>query len=195
MALPPGREKRCGLTFRVLGVDIGINKPVPLAKGRNRLRIVVFGLALLVLALDQGTKRWAVSELADGRSISLIGDLLRFRLLYNPGAAFSIGEGFTWVFTLAAAVMVVVIAVYARRVRSLGWSIGLGLVLGGAVTHLLDRLFREPAFARGHVVDFIDYAGFFVGNVADIAIVGGAAMLAVMNLRGIDISTVPGSED
>jgi signal peptidase II len=169
-------------------VTVGTNQPVPLAGGRLRkLRGVVFGLAAVVLVVDQGTKFWAVSELADGRSITVVGDLLRLQLLYNPGAAFSIGEGFTVVFTVAAAGIVVAIAIAARRVRSLGWGIGLGLVLGGAVTHLLDRLFREPAFARGHVVDFIDYAGFFVGNVADIAIVVGAVVLAVMNLRGIAI--------
>ncbi len=133
--------------------------------------------------LDQGTKLWAVSALAGGRSISVIGELLEFRLLYNPGAAFSIGEGSTWVFTVIAAVMVVAVVIFAWRVRSPGWSVGLGLVLGGATTHLLDRLFREPAFARGRVVDFIDYAGLFVGNVADIAIVCGAVLLAVMNLR------------
>jgi signal peptidase II len=92
------------------------------------------------------------------------------------------------VFTGVAALIVVAVAINAWRVRSLGWSIGLGLVLGGATTHLLDRLFREPAFARGHVVDFIDYAGFFVGNVADIAIVLGAIMLAVLNLRGIAVN-------
>jgi signal peptidase II len=170
-------------------VSVGTNQPVPVAGGGIRkLRLIVFGLAAVILIADQTTKWWAVSELAEGRSISVIGDLLQFRLLYNPGAAFSIGEGFTWVFTGVAALIVVAVAINAWRVRSLGWSIGLGLVLGGATTHLLDRLFREPAFARGHVVDFIDYAGFFVGNVADIAIVLGAIMLAVLNLRGIAVN-------
>jgi signal peptidase II len=154
----------------------------------RKLHVVVFGLAALVLVLDQATKRWAVAELTGGRTISIVGDLLQFRLLYNPGAAFSIGQEFTWLFTVVAALIVVAVAIAAWRVRSPGWSVGLGLVLGGAVTHLLDRLFREPAFARGHVVDFIDYAGLFVGNVADIAIVLGAALLAVMNLRGIAIN-------
>jgi signal peptidase II len=146
---------------------------------------VVFGLAALVLLTDQATKLWAVSALSGGRSVPVIGDLLALRLLYNPGAAFSMGESFTWVLTVVAAIMVVVLGIAGRRVRSPGWSLGLGLLLGGATTHLLDRLFREPAFGRGHVVDFIDYAGFFVGNVADIAIVVGAAVLGLMNLRGI----------
>jgi signal peptidase II len=167
-------------------MTVGTNRPADPVAGRNRrLRVFVFGLALLVLVADQITKLWAVSALARGRTISVIGELLQFRLLYNPGAAFSIGEGFTWVFTAAAAVIVVVITIVAWRVRSPGWGLGLGLVLGGAATHLLDRLFREPGFARGRVVDFIDYAGLFVGNVADIAIVLGAAVLAVMSLRGV----------
>ncbi|HST85605.1 MAG TPA: signal peptidase II [Kineosporiaceae bacterium] len=168
-------------------MTVGTNQPVA-GGGIRKLRLIVFGLAGLILVADQTTKLWAVSELAGGRSISVIGDLLQFRLLYNPGAAFSIGEGFTWVFTGVAALIVVAVAIVGWRVRSLGWSIGLGLVLGGAATHLLDRLFREPAFARGQVVDFIDYAGFFVGNVADIAIVLGAIMLAVLNLRGIAVN-------
>jgi signal peptidase II len=153
----------------------------------RRFRLGLYGLAAVVLVLDQASKRWAVAALTDGRTIGLIGDLLQFRLLYNPGAAFSIGVRFTWVLTVVAAAVVVAIAVAGWRVRSRGWSVGLGLVLGGALTHLLDRLFREPAFARGHVVDFIDYAGFFVGNVADIAIVGGVILLAVVNLRGISL--------
>lgn len=169
-------------------MTVGTNQPAGPGVGRNRrLRILVFTLALLVLAADQVTKVWAVSALGGGRTIPVVGDLLQFRLLYNPGAAFSIGEGFTWVFTAVAAVITVAITVVAWRVRSLGWSLGLGLVLGGAATHLLDRLFREPAFARGKVVDFIDYAGLFVGNVADIAIVLGAAVLAVMSLRGVGV--------
>jgi signal peptidase II len=154
-------------------------------------RVFVFGLAILVLVADQLTKWWAVSALSNGRKITLVGDLLQLRLLYNPGAAFSIGVGFTWVFTVIAGVFVVLIGIAGWRVRSPGWSLGLALLLGGATTHLLDRLFREPAFGRGHVVDFIDYAGFFVGNVADIAIVGGALILGLMNLRGITMDGSP----
>lgn len=169
-------------------MTVGTNQPAgPVAGRHRRFRVLAFTLALLVLAADQLTKLWAVSALGGGRAIPVIGDLLQFRLLYNPGAAFSIGADLTWVFTAVAAVIVVAITVIAWRVRSPGWSLGLGLVLGGAATHLLDRLFREPAFARGRVVDFIDYAGLFVGNVADIAIVLGAAVLAVMSLRGTGV--------
>jgi signal peptidase II len=73
------------------------------------------------------------------------------------------------------------------RLGSRGWAAALGLLLGGAVGNLVDRLAREPGFARGHVVDFIDYAGFFVGNVADIAVVTAAVLIALLSLRGIGL--------
>jgi signal peptidase II len=135
--------------------------------------------------VDQATKWWAVSALTGAEPVRVLGELVQFRLLYNPGAAFSIGTGFTWVFAGFAAVAVIVIAYISRRVQSRAWMVALGLLLGGAFTHLLDRLFREPGFARGHVVDFIDYAGFFVGNVADIALVAGMALTLLLSLRGV----------
>ncbi|MEU7650455.1 signal peptidase II [Micromonospora taraxaci] len=144
-------------------------------------------IAAVVLASDQATKYWAESALSDGQTISIVGDLLSLRLVYNPGAAFSIGSAYTWIFAVFAAAAVVAVTVVARRVTSRPWAVALGLVLGGATTHLLDRLFREPGFARGHVVDFIDYAGFFVGNVADIALVVGVAIVMLLNLRGVPL--------
>lgn len=147
----------------------------------------VLGIAAVVLVIDQITKAWAVSALTGRKPIQLIGEMLQFRLVYNPGAAFSIGTDFTWIFAVAAAGTVAAIVYYARRVRSQAWAVTLGLLLGGATTHLLDRLFRDPGFARGHVVDMIDYNGFFVGNVADIALFAGAVMVMILGLRGIGI--------
>ena len=117
----------------------------------------------------------------------MLGEFLQFRLLYNPGAAFSLGAGSTWVFTIAAAVAVVVLLWYVARPQPKGWLIALSLLLGGATTHLGDRLFRAPGFARGHVVDFIDYNGWFVGNVADIALFLGAASLLLLSFRKSDV--------
>ncbi|GAB3431374.1 signal peptidase II [Flindersiella endophytica] len=148
-------------------------------------------LAAVVVVVDQATKWWAVSALTDAEPVQVIGELIRLRLLYNPGAAFSIGTGFTWVFAIFAGVAVLAIAYVARRVRSRAWTVALGLLLGGAFTHLLDRLFRQPGFARGHVVDFIDYAGFFVGNVADIALVAGMALTLLLSLRGVRLAPEP----
>ena len=100
---------------------------------------------------------------------------------FEPSFSFSIGEGSTWVFTIITAVAVVVLARYAVKPAPRAQVIALTLLLGGATTHLIDRLFREPGFARGHVVDFIDYNGWFVGNVADIALVGGAILLVLLS--------------
>ncbi|TXL87384.1 signal peptidase II [Streptomyces sp. IB2014 016-6] len=144
------------------------------------------GIGLVLLLVDQASKWWAVGALGDSESIDVVGDVIRFWLVYNPGAAFSMGTGVTWVFTIFAGVAVVAIAWYAWRVRSTPWAYALGLLLGGATSHFGDRLFREPGFARGHVVDFIDYAGFFVGNVADIGIFTGAVTIVVLSFRGIE---------
>ena len=164
-----------------------------LARGSSRLYGVMLILAAVVLLADQLTKLWAVSALSDSERVAVIPPLIYFRLLYNPGAAFSIGIEVTWVFTLATAAAVVGILYTARRLASAGWALVLGALLGGAVSHLGDRLFREPGLGRGHVVDFIDY-GPFVGNVADIALVCGCAGLVLLSLRGVQLAKVPGEE-
>ncbi|MFC4121851.1 signal peptidase II [Nonomuraea zeae] len=152
-------------------------------------------LAAAVLLADQAAKLWAISALSDGERIAVIPGLIQLRLVFNPGAAFSIGEGMTWVFTLAAAVAVAGLLYANRGLRSPGWAVVLGALLGGATTHLLDRLFRPPAFAQGHVVDFIDYGGLFVGNIADIALTGGCALLVLLSLRGIPLRGTPTGEE
>lgn len=145
----------------------------------------ILPLAASVIVVDQATKLWATESLAESGPITVLGDLLSLRLTYNSGAAFSIGTGFTWIFTIVTAIAAGAMVYAARRVRSRAWAVTLGLLLGGAVTHLLDRLFREPGVARGHVVDFIDYAGFFVGNVADISLVSGALLWVLLSVKGI----------
>ena len=157
----------------------------------HRLYAVTIGLALLVILLDQASKFWAEATLTVGDSTPIIGDLLRFQLIYNPGAAFSIGVGFTWIFTIIAAVAVVALAIFAWRVTSPAWAILLGLLLGGATTHLGDRLFREPSFAQGHVVDFIGYGNLFIGNVADIVIVGCGVFGVILMARGVPFRKEP----
>lgn len=154
---------------------------------RRPLVLALLALAVVVLVVDQLTKVWAVQSLTEGVRTPLVGDLLGLTLLYNPGAALSIATGMTWVLTLAAATVSVVILRVANRLGSRGWAVGLGLLLGGALGNLVDRLFREPGFARGHVVDFIAYGELFVGNVADIAIVAAAGLIVLMSLRGIGV--------
>jgi signal peptidase II len=150
---------------------------------------LALGIAAIVVVLDQATKLWAERTLPGRAPIHVIGDFIQFHLLYNSGAAFSMGENVTWVFTIAAAIAVGVLLWCVVRPQPKGWLVGLALLLGGATTHLGDRLFRAPGFARGHVVDFIDYNGWFVGNVADIALVCGGIWLVLLGLRKPAVTT------
>ncbi|GAA4732927.1 signal peptidase II [Isoptericola chiayiensis] len=152
----------------------------------RRLGLLALLLAALVLVADQLTKWWALESLTEGERIDLVGDLLGLTLVFNPGAALSfMANGYTWVLTIVVVAVVVVILRAMRRLGSRGWTVALGLLLGGAVGNLADRLFREPGFAEGHVVDMIAYVDFFVGNVADIAIVAAAGLIIVLTFRGI----------
>lgn len=137
-------------------------------------------LAAGVVAADQLTKWWAESALVPGEATPVLGTVVQWRLIHNPGAAFGIAAGSTWVLTVVATAAVVGLAVFATRVAAPGRAVAVGALLGGATSHLGDRLLREPGIARGHVVDFIDYNGWFVGNLADIALVGGAALLVLL---------------
>jgi signal peptidase II len=157
----------------------------------HRLYAVTIGLALLVILADQGSKLWAESNLVVGESTPVIGDIIRFQLIYNPGAAFSIGTGFTWIFTIIAGLAVIAIAYFAWRVTSRAWAILLGLLLGGAATHFGDRMFRAPSFGQGHVVDFIAYGNLFIGNVADIVIVGCGVAGVILMARGVRFRDEP----
>ena len=140
-------------------------------------------VAAATVAVDQATKQWVLSALESGDKQSVIGDLLSIQLVFNSGAAFSLGDGFTWVLTLIAIVVSAAIIVFARRAQTTVAAVIFGAALGGALGNLIDRLFRAPSFGQGHVVDFINYGDLFVGNVADIAIVGAAILLVLLSLR------------
>lgn len=151
-----------------------IRKSSPRALG------VALAVAALGLILDQVTKMLAIAQLTPGSRVPLIADVLSLLLVRNPGAAFSIGSGAAWVFTvigvLAAAAMIGV----AMRLRGIRWGIALGLILGGAVGNLADRLLRPPSFGQGHVTDFIAYGDLFIGNIADILVVSGVVLLCLI---------------
>ncbi len=142
-------------------------------------------IAVAVVAVDQATKAWALATFTTGERTPLLGDLLGLTLVHNSGAALSIASGTTWVFTIAAVAVTVVVLRVASRLGSRGWTAALGLLLGGAVGNLIDRLVREPGVGVGKVVDFIAYGDWFVGNVADIAIVVAAGLMMVLGFRGI----------
>ncbi len=160
----------------------------PGSRPRTRLLLLI---AAAVLLLDQVTKLIVVATIDPGADIRLLGGGLYLTQLRNVGAAFSFAEGWTIVFSLVAVLVAVVIVRTARRLYSTGWAITLGLVLGGAVGNLIDRILRDPGFLRGGVVDFLSVFGpdgrvWPVFNVADSAIVCGGILGAVLALRGID---------
>lgn len=157
------------------------------AAHRRRLVRLLVVVSIVVFGVDQLTKVWAVAQLVPGERTSLLGDLLGLTIVHNPGAALSIATGMTWVLTIVACVVAVVIVRASRQIGSRGWALALGLLLGGALGNLADRMLREPGVARGEVVDFIAYGSFFVGNVADIAIVVAACLIVLLSLRGIRI--------
>lgn len=149
-------------------------------------------IALSVVLADQFTKYLALRDLAENVPVTVIAGWLQFRLVRNSGAAFSFATGSTWIFTLIATVVSVMILRVSRQLGSRWWALALGLLLGGAVGNLVDRLVRPPGFARGHVIDFIEYLrfpfmDFPVFNVADSCIVVAACLIALLGLRGIGI--------
>ncbi|MEV7396113.1 signal peptidase II [Aeromicrobium sp. NPDC092404] len=148
-----------------------------------RLFVVI---AALTLVVDQATKALAVEKLQGRESIELIPQVLSLTFLRNGGAALGTGAGFTVVLTIVAIAVSIAVARMARRLRDRGWAVGLGLLFAGAVGNLCDRLFREPAPLKGHVVDFIDY-GVFVGNVADIALTVAAVVIIWRTWRGVGL--------
>ena len=154
------------------------------AGGRRRIGVLL-AVATTVVLLDQISKIMAVAWLDDGRVVELVDGVLQLRLVRNPGGAFSVATNMTVVLALVAAVVVVVILRISRRLRSGPWALALGCLLGGAVGNLIDRVFREPAPLRGHVVDFLELPNWPVFNLADSAIVGAAVLVALLTLRGV----------
>lgn len=151
---------------------------------RARL-LTTFSIAFGAVGLDQLTKIIAVSELYPGQRVEVIPSLLWWRLAFNDGAAFSIGAGVTWIFTLISLVAVTTLVVFAHRAKNPKWAAITGMVMGGAAGNLIDRLFRQPSFANGHVVDFIQLPlNFATFNIADSFLVVGICLAAFFSLRG-----------
>lgn len=148
-------------------------------------------IAATVVILDLISKIVIVATVQPGEPIRVLGGLVYLSLIRNPGAAFSMATGMTWVLALVAIGVVIFIIRMAPRLRSTPWAVSLGLVLGGAMGNLIDRIFRAPGFLQGHVVDFVSVFGpnaqyFPVFNVADSAITIGGISLVVTALLGID---------
>lgn len=150
-----------------------------------RLVALLVGIAVVVWATDLLVKEWVLATLPEGRRVQVLGEVLQWHFVRNPGAAFSLAAGMTWIFTLISAVVAAVILVQALRVRSLAWTIVLGALLGGVVGNLTDRIIREPGGLQGHVIDFIQVWGFpAIFNVADMFVVCAMGAFIVLVLRG-----------
>ena len=152
---------------------------------RRRIGVLI-AVAAFVLAADAITKAIVVAHLRQDVPVHVIGNVLMFWLTRNPGAAFSVGTGETVVFTVIAFGVIVYIARTARRLYSLGWAIALGLLLGGAMGNLGDRIFRAPGLFRGDVVDWIGVVPRYypIFNLADSAIVCGGILTVILAMRG-----------
>ncbi|WEO97976.1 signal peptidase II [Streptomyces sp. FXJ1.172] len=160
--------------------------PAQVRDGRGRRIAVLFAVAAFAYALDLISKTLVVAKLEGHEPIKLVGELLELHAIRNPGAAFGFGAAFTVIFTLIAAAVIVVIIRLARKLYSFPWAIALGLLLGGALGNLTDRIFRSPGIFEGEVVDFIAPKGFAVFNLADSAIVCGGILIVLLSFRGLD---------
>jgi len=149
------------------------------------LRSLFIGIAVIALAVDQVTKALAASRLTPGEPRHLVGSLLQLDLIRNSGAAFSTGTGHTEWFSALAIVATIVVLWFGFQVGSRVWSAALGFLLAGVVGNLIDRIAREPAAFRGHVVDFLELPHWPVFNVADVCITIAAVLIILQALRGV----------
>ena len=168
------------------------DQPTSEASPRRRRTGLLAAAAGVTLVLDVLSKIIVVAALEGHRPVKLLDGALYLVVFRNSGAAFSLGTGLTWVLSLIAVGVVVVIIRMASRLRSAGWAFGLGLVLGGALGNLVDRLLRAPGPLRGHVVDFLsllapDGSVWPVFNLADSAIVCGGLLLVFQAATGRDV--------
>jgi signal peptidase II len=167
------------------------DQTTPAAPRSRRRTGVLAAVAAITLLLDVLSKIIVVTVMEGQPPVKLLGGVLYLVVYRNPGAAFSMATGLTWLLSLIALVVVVVIVRLAPRLRSAGWAFGLGLVLGGALGNLVDRLLRAPGPLRGHVVDFLsllapDGSVWPVFNLADSAIVCGGVVLVLLAASGRD---------
>jgi signal peptidase II len=158
-------------------------RPVESTGRSRRVAVFLFVTAVVIVAIDQATKALVVSHLREGDSRRVIGGVLSWTFQRNPGSAFGLFQHIPVLFTVLAAVIAVVIVVRAPRVHDRLAAFALGLVLGGAIGNLVDRIVRPPGVFRGRVIDFIDFHWWPVFNVADSAVVIGALLLLIASFR------------
>ena len=168
-----------------------IGDPVQLRTRRIWALTVMFSVAVIVLAADAISKQQVLATLPGHPPVRLLHGLITLDLTFNAGAAFGVGTSYTAVIALIVCGVIVYIIRTARRLRSLAWTIALGLLLGGALGNLGDRVFRGPGPLRGEVVDWINLPHFpWTFNLADASITCAAVLIAVLALRGIRIDGI-----
>lgn len=151
--------------------------------------------AVVALAADQVSKALVVAHLEHHAPVTLVPGVLDLEVVRNGGAAFSIGAGATWLFTAIAAGVVIAMVRTASRLRSRVWAVTLGLLLGGALGNLVDRLVRSPGPLRGHVVDWIHLHHWPVFNVADSCITVGGIVAVLLSLLLVNLDGTRGTSD
>jgi signal peptidase II len=156
-----------------------VTASAPGAPARSRRMLALYGTAALVLVLDQLTKHLVVTNLAGRPPVDLIGEVVQLRYTTNSGGAFSLLTGAPLFFGITAIVIVGGIIYASRRAQPLSLLVVLGLVLGGALGNLTDRLLRGEGLLRGEVVDFVKVGWWPVFNVADSCVVVGGILLAI----------------
>lgn len=169
------------------------------AQPRHRATaLALLGIAVVVYVCDQLSKNWVIANLPEGRSVPVLGEFLQWHFVRNPGAAFSMASGATWVFTLLAIVVVGAIIWQVRQLGSRTWAVFFALLLGGVLGNLTDRLTRDPGFPVGHVIDFISTPWMFpwplspaIYNIADIGIVSAMCLFVLITLLGLPIDGSP----
>jgi signal peptidase II len=172
-------------------VSVRSRHPGQLRAGRIPRIVVLFSVAIFVYLSDVLTKFLAVALLTEDEPVRIRHTRITLRLIRNPGAAFGLGVGATVLFTVITALVIAAVLRTARRLGSLRWAVALGLLLGGSLGNLSDRLSRAPGPLRGHVVDFVDIPGWPIFNLADAYICLAGVMIVLLALRNVPIAGRP----
>ncbi|MBU6254671.1 MAG: signal peptidase II [Actinomycetales bacterium] len=154
----------------------------------------LFSVAWAVWILDLATKIWAVNNLSYKSNIKVFGEFFQLTFVRNSGAAFSFAAGATIFLSIFGLIVMSTILYYSPQITSRGWAVVLGLVLGGILGNMVDRIFREPGVLRGHVIDWMQLPNWPVFNIADTAIVTAAVIAMVLSARNIPPITKVGSQ-
>lgn len=159
------------------------------AKKQQLKYLPYLALSVALIAADQASKIWALGNLKPFTSKPLLGEVLKFYLVWNDSAAFSISLGATWIFTIISSVAALVILWLIQRTKSRPWLFTLAILLAGVVGNLWDRLFRAPGFPVGKVVDFLQIPfNFPIFNIADICITTSMTIVVILVMRGVKLA-------